>query len=169
MPRTMEKHMFIVFFDMKGVILSHAVPKGQSVDSMYYSKVLRRYLMRALARKRPDGYDGGFILHQDIAPAHASQKVQTTIKIQLKEEILTLPPYSPDLALCDFTLFPKLKDGLKGKHYNNLDELRSESTRILYSYPVEWFDQVYRQWIERHRKCIASQLLCFERRRHLKF
>ena len=46
----------------------------------------------------------------------------------------------------------KLKDELKGKHFNDLDELRSESTRILYSYPVEWFEQVYRQWIERHCK-----------------
>ena len=44
-------------------------------------------------------------------------------------------------------LFPKLKEDLKGKHSNDLDELRSKSTRILYSYPVEWFDQVYLQWI----------------------
>ena len=156
MSRSMGKHMFTVFFDIKGVILSNVIPKRQSVNSMYYSKVLRHYLVRALARKRPDGYDGGFILHQDNAPAHASQEVQTTIKIQLEAEILTHPQYSPDLAPCDYTLFPKLKNELKGKHFNDLDELRSESTRILYSYPVEWFDQVYRQWIERHRKCIAS-------------
>ena len=110
------------------MILSHAVPKGQSVNSMYYSKVLRRGLMRALARKRPDGYDGGFILHQDNAPAYASQEVQTTIQIQPEAEVLTHPPYSPDLAPCDFALFPKLKGELKGKHFNDLDELRSEST-----------------------------------------
>ena len=159
----MGKHMLIEFFDMKGVILSHAVPKGQSVKSMYYSKVLRHYLMRALARKRPDGYDRGFILHQDNAPAHASQEVQTTIKIQLEAEILTHPPYLTDLAPCDFALFPKLKDEFKGKHFNDLDELRLESTRILISYPVEWFDQVYRQWIEIHRECIASQGAQFEK------
>ena len=96
-------------------------------------------------------------MHQDNAPAHASQEVQTTIKIQLESEILTHPPYSPDLAPCDFALFPKLKEELKGKHFNDLDEQRSESTGILYSYPVEWFDRVYRQWIKRYRKCIASQ------------
>ena len=160
MSRSMRKHMFIVFFDIKVVILSHAVPKGQSVNSMYYSKVLRRYLMRALARKP---HDGGFILHQDNVPAHASQEVQTTIKTQLEAEILTHPPYSPDLAPCDFALFLKLKDELKGKHFNDLDELGSESSRILNSYPVEWFDQVYRQWMERHRKCIASQGAYFEK------
>ena len=80
MSRSMGKHMFIVFFDIKGVIMSHAIPKGQSVNSMYNSKVLRCYLMRALARKRPDRYDVGFILHQDNALVHASQEVQTTIK-----------------------------------------------------------------------------------------
>ena len=143
--------------------MSHAVPKGQSVNSMYYSKVLCCYLTRALARKRPDVYDGGFILHQDNAPAHVSQEVQTTIKIQLEAEILTHPPYSPDLTPCDFVLFPKLKEELKGKHFHDLDELRSESTRILYSYPVEWFDQLYRQWIERHHKCIAWQGAFFEK------
>ena len=104
MPRSMGKHIFIVFFDIKGVILSHAVPKRQSVNSMYYSKVLCPYLMGAFARKRPDGYDRGFILHQDNTPVHASQEVQTTIKIRLEAEILSLPPYSPDL--CDFALFP---------------------------------------------------------------
>ena len=136
MSRSMGKHMFIVFFDIKGVCLSHAIPKGQSVNSMYYSKVLRCYLMRALARKRPDGYDGGFILHQDNAPAHASQEVQTTIKIRLEAEILTHPPYSTDLAPCDFVLFTKLKDQLKGMHLNDLDELRSEeflSSRVVWS------------------------------------
>ena len=148
-------------------------------------------------------------MHQDNAPAHASQEVQTTIKIQLESEILTNPTYSPDLVWCDFTLFPKLEGEfcmrlficalwspagkgltswlsfvvsscefvtfslvswvrcgtclyrffifaplltLKGKHFNDLDELRYKSTRILYSYPVEWFDQVSRQWIKRHHK-----------------
>ena len=132
----MGKHMFIVFLDIKGVILSHAVPKGQSVNSMYCSKVLPRYLMRALARKQPDGNDGGFILHQDNVPAHASQQVQTTIEIQLEAEILTHPPYSPDLAPCDFVLFPKLKDELKSKHFNDLDELKSELNRI--SILIQW-------------------------------
>ena len=28
---------------------------------------------------------------------------------------------------------------------------------------MEWFDQVYRQWIEGHRKCIASQGAYFEK------
>ena len=76
-------------------------------------------------------------MHHYNALAHASQEVQTTIKKLLEAEILTHPPYSPDLTPCDFALFPKEKDELKGKHFNGLDGLRLESTRILYSYTVE--------------------------------
>ena len=52
-------------------------------------------------------------------------------------------------------------------HLNDLGELRLESTEIIYAYPTEWFDQVhvglYRQWIERHRKCISTQCAYFEK------
>ncbi len=34
-----KKIMFIVFFDIRGVILSHAVPVGHTVTGNYYSKV----------------------------------------------------------------------------------------------------------------------------------
>ena len=34
-----KKQMFIVFFDVDGVILSHAVSRGQTVTASYYSKV----------------------------------------------------------------------------------------------------------------------------------
>ena len=34
-----KKQKFIVFFDAEGVILSHAVPHGQTITAQYYSKV----------------------------------------------------------------------------------------------------------------------------------
>ena len=37
--RSTKKQMFIMFFDIQGVILSHAVPQGQTVTVNYYSKV----------------------------------------------------------------------------------------------------------------------------------
>ena len=29
-------------------------------------------------------------------------------------------PHNPDLALCDFWLFPKVKMGLKGRHFEDV-------------------------------------------------
>lgn len=37
--RSAKRLMFIVFFDARGVILSHAVPAGRTVTAQYYSKV----------------------------------------------------------------------------------------------------------------------------------
>ena len=34
------------------------------------------------------------------------------------------PPYSPDLAPCNFKLFPKLKSTLKGKRFQTIDEIQ---------------------------------------------
>ena len=34
-----KKQMFIVFFDARGVVLTHAVPQGQTVNAAYYTQV----------------------------------------------------------------------------------------------------------------------------------
>ena len=50
------------------------------------------------------------------------------------------PAYSPDLSLCDFCLFPKIKEQLRGNNFQDMNELhvavprtngRSRKRRIL--------------------------------------
>jgi hypothetical protein len=41
------------------------------------------------------------------------------------------PPYSPDLAPCDFFLFPKLKMKLKERRFQTVAEIQAESPAIL--------------------------------------
>ena len=38
------------------------------------------------------------------------------------------PPYSPDLSLCDFFLFPKLKFHLKGRHFETVENIEKAVT-----------------------------------------
>ena len=37
-------------------------------------------------------------------------------------------PYSPDLASCDFWLFPKLKSPLKGKGFQTINEIQENTS-----------------------------------------
>ena len=37
--KSFGKHMYIMFMDRKGILLSHFVTHGQTVNSAYYSKV----------------------------------------------------------------------------------------------------------------------------------
>jgi hypothetical protein len=42
------------------------------------------------------------------------------------------PPYSPDLALCDFYLFPQLKMKLKGRRFDTIEVIEAEVQAMLY-------------------------------------
>jgi hypothetical protein len=45
--------------------------------------------------------------------------------------IILHPPYLPDLAPCDLTLFPKLKMKLKGRHFETVSDIQRESQGVL--------------------------------------
>jgi hypothetical protein len=53
-PRS-GKVIFILFFDVKGIILQHWVPPGQNVSGKYYAAVFRRAFRNAIrGKKKPD-------------------------------------------------------------------------------------------------------------------
>ena len=56
--------------------------------------------------------------HNDNAPVHISAEF-----VELGYELLPHPPYSPDLAPCDFFLFPNLKKSLARQKFESNDEV----------------------------------------------
>jgi len=56
------------------------------------------------------------------------------------------PPYSPDLALCDFFLFPKLKTHLKGHSFGTVDNVQAAAMRALNIISNEDFLHCYEYW-----------------------
>jgi hypothetical protein len=72
------------------------------------------------------------------------------------------PPYFPDLSLCDFFLFPRLKNHLKGRHLGTLDNIQKSVTDELKGIPAEVFQHCYEQWKQRLRRCVAAQGEYFE-------
>ncbi|KAJ4434242.1 hypothetical protein ANN_22791 [Periplaneta americana] len=75
-------------------------------------------------------------MHHDNVPAHSSQLIHTFLA---KHGITTVrqPPYSPDLAPCDFWLFPKLKTPLKGSRFESREEIMRNATTELNTIPKE--------------------------------
>ena len=56
------------------------------------------------------------------------------------------PPYSPDLAPSDFFLFPRMKRDLKGKHFQNVEEVRKKTTKTLKAITLQEFQNCFEQW-----------------------
>jgi hypothetical protein len=48
-----------------------------------------------------------------------------------KMALIPPTPYSPDLASCDFFLFPKMKLKLKGHQFDTTEEIQAKSQKVL--------------------------------------
>ena len=66
------------------------------------------------------------------------------------------PPYSPDLVPCDFLLFAKLKEKLRGCRYERIEEMKKAVTKIIDTLTQEDFHGAFQKLLERYNKCIAA-------------
>jgi hypothetical protein len=69
------------------------------------------------------------------------------------------PAHSPDLAPNYFILFPKIKEILKERHF---DDIRTNTTATLKAIPQNQFQNYFQGWTRRWHRCIASQGEYFE-------
>ena len=124
--KSTHKHLMIPFFDSTGMIYMHWVPTVQTVNKKYSVEVLREFRKR-FRRKRPTLFKSGqWHFHQDNAPVHNSILVAHYLT---KMGINTVPrlSYSPNLAPCDFWLFPKLR----GCGYEAIEEMKESVTKVI--------------------------------------
>ena len=64
--------------------------------------------------RRPYRGTQGLLLHHDNASAHTMQ-----LLVANSVNLVTRPPYSPDLAPCDWCLFPFIEKQLRGIQFQN--------------------------------------------------
>ena len=67
-------------------------------------------------------------------------------------EIVPHPPYSTDLAPCDFWLLPKLR----GCRYETIEEMKEAVTKVIDTLTQEDFHWAFQKVLERYTKCIAT-------------
>jgi hypothetical protein len=56
------------------------------------------------------------------------------------------PPYSLDLAPADLRLFPKLKSLLKGKHFLDIEDIKSSVKKNVDRHFCSGFKNCFEQW-----------------------
>ena len=62
------------------------------------------------------------------------------------------PPYSPDLAPCDFWLFSKLR----ACRYETIEEMKEAVTKVIDTVTQEDLNGALQKLLERYNKCIAA-------------
>ena len=111
--------------------------------------------------KKLDGNDTLFasnsgIMHHDNTPAHRALSVSEFLATK-QISALENPAYSPGLAPNDFFLFPKIKEILKGRRFDDIDDIRSNTMAAVKAVPQNQFQNCFEGWTTRWHRCIASQ------------
>ena len=68
-------------------------------------------------------------------------------------KIVPHPPYSPDVAPCDFWLFPKLRGC---RRYETIEEIKEAVTKVIDTLTQEDFHAAFQKLLEQYNKCIAT-------------
>jgi len=98
----------------------------------------------------------GVLFHQDNAPPHSSSQALAAIW-SAGFELLIHPLYSPDLALSDFCLFPKLKEFVKGRKFADDSEVICATNSWLEGQDQQFVYNVIRALEKRWTKCISVE------------
>jgi transposase len=72
------------------------------------------------------------------------------------------PPYSPDLSPCDYFLFPKLKLSLKGRLFEDVQDIQAAVTSSLRAIPQEDVQRSFQSLLDRATRCIDAEGMYFE-------
>lgn len=159
--RSQIKVMLIIFLDSTGIVHHEFLEPGTTVNQYVYLDVIKR-LRESIRKKRPNLWQNqDWFLHHDNAPAHTALSVQQYCA-KNGVTVIPHPPYSPDLAPCDFFLFPKLKSTMKGERFDDIDTLKRNTETELKAFTNNDFKNCIAQWKRRLNHCIEASGDYFE-------
>ena len=153
------KFMFTFFFKSDGPMHVSYLERGKTVDHTAYIESTLKPLVESIKTARPKCGTKNLILHHDNARPHVEGTVIDFI-IEQDMTIMEHPPYSPDLAPCDFWLNSYIKDRLVEQP--NVEALHASITEILSTIPKCEYHKTFEKWIERMKLCIKYKGDYFE-------
>jgi histone-lysine N-methyltransferase SETMAR len=147
-----RKTMVSVYFSRRGIVSLEFLPQGQTYNSQFFTDTVLASIDNKLAETRPKKRSKGAHLHVDNARPHTARaSVQRIAELGLIR--VPHPPYSPDIAPCDFFLFGYMKGKLEGCTFETEDQVISTVTEILGEITIPTFERVMDNWVTRLIQC----------------
>ena len=139
MQKSAGKVLALIFWDQDGILLFDYLPKGQTINTEYYSSLLMQLkdILKEKRQSRGKVTKEVSFLHEN-APAHRTLAIQKKLTY-LAVQCLDHPPYSPHLALPDYHQIPGLKKQLKGRHFSSDEEVIAAAETWLDGQPSDFF------------------------------
>lgn len=110
------------------MIFIYYLKKQKTITAEYYVALLSRFHKKWM--KRRSHFAKKKVFHHDNALIYSSA-VATVKLVDLLYELVPHLPCFPDLALCDFFLFPNINKWLTGKKFLSNEEVIAETEGYL--------------------------------------
>lgn len=160
--RSVGKKMVAVFFAKSGHVATIPLEEQHTVTADWYTQRCLPTVFRAWQQRRPATGTRGLLIHHDNASAHTAGRTKDFLATE-GVQTLSHPPYSPDLAPCDFFLFPEVKKQLRGQRFESQEDAVREFVRAVNDVTKETYSDVFRKWFNRMDKCIQAKGGYFEK------
>ncbi len=151
-----KKIMYAIFFRSTGLVKSVKLGPRETVTANWYKDICLPQVFEIITNERPATGLRGLILHHDNARPHTAAITREYLE-ELNVKTMPHPPYSPDLAPCDFWLFRNLKKFLRGKRFQTESEIDSAVDDFFSSITTAQWRAVFEKWQERMERCIRAQ------------
>ena len=160
--RSIKKIIITVFFGKRGVVERVVLETECAVTSSWYTQVCLPQVISRLKKLRPGSRLDTWYFHHDNQPSY---RAKDTVAFLIKAgfTVLDHPSDSPDLAPCDFGLFPEIKKRLKGRRFSSYMELLAGWDKACADIPEEAWQHWFEDWFRRMERCIECGGDYFER------
>lgn len=146
------KKMFVVFFDIWGIVYFEFVPQEETVNSAFYLQVLKRLRVSGLTLK----------IWLDSTMTMLPTTRPSLLPISWPTAILQWSP-SPDLVPCDFFFVSSTEETTeKKKHWKSVENIKKHVT-FLRNIPIEEYQGAFQIWKKHLRKYIGVRREYFEK------
>lgn len=160
--RSVGKQMVATFVRRSGLIATIPLQNRRTVNAEWYTTVCLPQVFSVLKQQRPKSELRGISLHHDNASAHTAAQ---TLDFLGEEgvKLIPHPAYSPDLAPCDFFVFPRAKDRLRGRRFDTPElAIDAYETALKQLSESDWRN-CFDQWFQRMSRCLEASGEYFEK------
>ena len=125
--RSTSKQMVTSYIAKTGHITAIPLEERRTVTADWYVHQCLPQVLHAVRTRRPKS---GITLCHDNAPAHTAAATRQFLANE-GVQLMSHPLYSPDLAPCDFFLFPHVKKQVRGTRYDSPQDAIRAFTRTI--------------------------------------
>ena len=157
--RSTSKQMVASYIAKTGHITTIPLEERCTVAADWYVHQCLPQVLHAVCTRCPKS---SITLHHDNAPAHTAATTRDFLASE-GVQLISHPPYSLDLAPCDFFLFPHVTKQLRGTRYDSPQDAIRAFTRAVDSTDKVMRSEVWKSWFQRMARCIEAQGGYFEK------